>query len=89
MKRSADFLLREVADTQVLVPLGDAMIKFPGMVTLNGTGVYIWGLLEQEQTVESLTAALMEYYAVDQETAQRDVEAFVSKLIPIGAIIEA
>ena len=45
MKRSADFLLREVADTQVLVPLGDAMLKFPGMVTLNSTGVYIWGLL--------------------------------------------
>ena len=73
MKRSADFLLREVADTQVLVPLGDAMLKFPGMVTLNSTGVYIWGLLEQEQTVESLSAALMEYYAVDRETAQRDV----------------
>ena len=88
MKRSADFLLREVADTQVLVPVGDAMIKFPGMVTLNGTGVYIWGLLEQEQSVESLVAALMEHYAVDRETAQGDVVAFVNKLIPIGAILE-
>ena len=88
MKKSADFLLREVADTQVLVPLGDAMIKFPGMVTLNSTGVFIWEQLEQEQTVESLTAALMEQYAVDQKTAQKDVLAFVDKLIPIGAIIE-
>lgn len=88
MKRSADFLLREVADTQVLVPIGNAMLNFPGMVTLNGTGVYIWGLLEEEQSVQSLTAALMEYYAVDQETAKADVEAFVGKLIPIGAIIE-
>ena len=88
MKRSADFLLREVADTQVLVPVGDAMIKFPGMVTLNGPGVYIWGLLEQEQSVESLVAALMEHYAVDRETAQGDVVAFVNKLIPIGAILE-
>jgi hypothetical protein len=88
MKRSADFLLREVADTQVLVPLGDAMINFPGMVTLNSTGVYIWGLLEQEQSVESLTAAMMEQYAVDRETAQRDVVAFIGKLIPIGAILD-
>ena len=88
MKRSADFLLREVADTQVLVPLGDAMINFPGMVTLNSTGVYIWGLLEQEQSVESLTAAMMEQYAVDRETALRDVVAFIGKLIPIGAILD-
>lgn len=88
MKRSADFLLREVADTQVLVPLGQAMINFPGMVTLNGTGVFIWQQLEQEQTIASLTQAMMDHYAVDKETAEKDVVAFVSKLIPIGAIVE-
>lgn len=88
MKRSADFLLREVADTQVLVPIGGAAISFPGMVTLNSTGAYIWELLEQEQTVQTLTAALMEHYAVDAETAQSDAQSFVDKLIPIGAILE-
>ena len=88
MKRSADFLLREVADTQVLVPLGQAMVNFPGMVTLNGAGVFIWQQLEQEQTIETLTQAMMDHYAVDKETAEKDVAAFVSKLIPIGAIVE-
>ena len=88
MKRSADFLLREVADTQVLVPIGTAAVSFPGMVTLNGTGAYIWELLEQEQSLQTLAEALMDRYAVDQETAQRDAEAFVAKLIPIGAIAE-
>lgn len=87
MKRSADFLLREVAGTQVLVPVGAAAVSFPGMVTLNSTGVCIWELLEQEQTVQTLTEALMDRYAVDQETAQTDVEGFVNKLIPIGAIL--
>ena len=88
MKRSADFLLREVAGTQVLVPLGDAAISFPGMVTLNGTGAYIWEQLAQEQTMQSLVEAVVDCYAVDQETAQNDVQAFVEKLIPIGAILE-
>ena len=88
MKRSADFLLREVADTQVLVPLGKAAIDFPGMVTLNGTGAYIWEQLAQEQTMQTLVAAVVECYAVDQETAQKDVQAFVEKLIPIGAILK-
>ncbi|MBQ8797300.1 MAG: PqqD family protein [Oscillospiraceae bacterium] len=88
MKRSADFLLREVAGTQVLVPLGAAAVSFSGMVTLNGTGAFIWELLEQPQTMQTLTEALMDRYAVDQETAQNDVEGFVNKLIPIGAILE-
>ena len=88
MKRSTDFLLREVAGTQVLVPLGVAAVNFPGMVTLNGTGVFIWELLDQPQTTQTLTEALMDRYAVDQETAQKDVEGFVNKLIPIGAILE-
>lgn len=88
MKRSANFLLREVADTQVLVPLGEAAITFPGMVTLNATGAYIWELLETEQTLQSLAEALAEHYAVDLEKAQTDAAAFVNKLIPIGAILE-
>lgn len=88
MKRSADFLLREVAGTQVLVPLGAAAVSFPGMVTLNDTGALVWELLEQPQTMQSLIEELMARYAVDQETAQKDVEGFVNKLIPIGAILE-
>lgn len=88
MKRSENFLLREVADTKVLVPVGEAMVNFPGMVTLNGTGAFIWELLEKEQTLQSLTEALMEHYAVEREQAQADAEAFVNKLIPTGAILE-
>ena len=88
MRRNENFLLREVADTQVLVPVGEAMAQFPGMVTLNGTGVFIWELLEKEQTLQTLTEALMEHYAVEREQAQTDAEAFVNKLIPTGAILE-
>lgn len=88
MKRSADFLLREVADTLVLVPIGAAAGEFNGMVTLNGTGAFIWEQLEQEQTLQSLTDALVAEYAVDREIAQKDVEAFLGKLRSTGAILE-
>lgn len=88
MKRSENFLLREVADTQVLVPVGEAAIRFPGMVTLNATGAFIWEVLEKEQTLQTLTEALMDRYAVEREQAQADAEAFVNKLIPTGAILE-
>lgn len=88
MRRSADFLLRDVAGTLVIVPVNQAVLAFPGMLTLNATGAYIWELLETEQTVQTLTAALVARYDVDSRTAQADVEAFLEKLRPTGALIE-
>lgn len=87
MKRSADFLLRDVAGTMVVVPVGLALSSFPGMITLNATGAYIWELLETEQTVETLTDALVARYEVDSQKARADVEAFLEKLKPTGAVI--
>lgn len=87
MKRSADFLLQDVAGTLVIVPVGAAVSGFPGMITLNATGAYIWELLEQEQTVESLVDALTARYDVSTEKARADVEAFVDRLKATGAII--
>lgn len=88
MKRSADFLLRDVAGTLVIVPVNQAVLAFPGMITLNATGAYIWELLETEQTVQSLSDALVARYEVDSQTAQADVEAFLEKLKPTGALME-
>lgn len=89
MRRNPDFLLRRVADSVVVVPVGAATAAFPGMITLNDTGAYLWELLEQEQTVETLTAAMTERYDVEQALARKDVEAFVARLIPTGAILES
>ena len=89
MIRNPDFLLREVADTIVIVPVGAATASFPGMITLNPTGAYIWELLETQQTVQSLTAALMEHYEVEEDMARADVERFIDRLIPTGAVLDA
>ena len=86
MKRSADFLLRQVAGSQVLVPVGAATKKFPGMIRVNDTGCYLWELLETEQTRETLTKALLTRYEVTAEQAAQDVDAFADKLIPTGAV---
>ena len=87
MKRSSDFLLRDVAGTLVIVPVGAAVSAFPGMITLNATGAYLWELLETEQTVESLVEALCLRYEVDEVKARADVEAFVARLESTGAVV--
>ena len=86
MIRSEDFLLREVAGSQVLVPVGAAVGEFAGIVTLNGPGAYLWDALHTEQTIESLAAVLMQRYEVSLEQATADAEKFVRKLQEVGAV---
>ena len=65
-----------------------AATAFPGMITMNPTGTFLWEQLETEQTLETLTAALLENYEVTEEKAREDVVRFVEKLRPTGAIVE-
>lgn len=88
MKRNSDFLLRDVAGTLVIVPVGSALKDFSGMMTLNSTGAYLWELLENEQTVQSLTDALVQRYDVGAQEAQADVVDFLEKLKPTGAVTD-
>lgn len=86
MKRSANFLMREVAGSWVVVPVGQAAREFSGMMRLNPTGRFLWELLEQEQTEGSLVAALLERYDVSEDVASKDVAAFLEKLRSAGAL---
>lgn len=88
MKQNSAFLLREVAGTLVIVPVGKAAAAFSGMITANTTSAYLWKLLETEQTAQTLTQALIDRYEVEEARAQADVEAFVQKLKMVGAVIE-
>lgn len=88
MKRSPDYLIRQVAGRYVLAPMGEAAKHFSGMITMNETGKFLWELLEQEQTMESLTKALSETYGVAPEQAAADIDAYLNPLKPIGAVID-
>ncbi len=88
MKRNENFLLHQVAGTQVLVPVGPAAEAFSGMLTVNETGAFIWQQLETAHTLEALAQAIASEYAVEEDTARQDAQAFIEKLLPTGAIIE-
>ena len=86
MIRSEDFLLQEVAGSQVLVPVGAATRDFAGIVTLNAAGVKLWHALQTEQSEESLAKVLTDHYAVSDAQAMADIEKFLQKLKNVGAV---
>ncbi|SDX79303.1 PqqD family protein [Eubacterium barkeri] len=80
MKIKENYMLRKIAGESVVVPFGDAVLNFQGMITLNDTGAFLWQQLAQGCTLTELMEALVEEYEVDRTTAARDVEAFISKM---------
>lgn len=80
MKIKDGFLLRPLADTYVVVPVGQAAVDLRGMITLNGTGAFLWKMLTTEQTEQTLTEELLKVYDVTSETAAQDVARFLELL---------
>ena len=88
MKRNPDFLLKTVADKQVLVPVGRAAAKFPGMVSVNSTGAYIWEILENELTMDVVVDSITKRYEISNEIARKDATVFIERLKSVKAIID-
>ena len=88
MHRNENFILRETAGLTVILPVGEASIRFPGMISVNETGAFLWELLEQERTLLELAQALTERYQVELPRAEADAASFLEKLRSTGALAE-
>ena len=86
MKINENFLLRNVADTWVVIPLGQDMLDLNGIINLNETGAFLWEKLRCGASVEELARALTEEYEVTFEEAITDAEAFCKKLMDVGCL---
>lgn len=80
MKTSEKFVLRNIADSYVVVPVGDNIVDFGAMITINETGAYIWELLKNDTDIDAVVAAMCAEFAVDEATARADAEEFIKVL---------
>ena len=88
MKLKSDFLLREIAGTYIVVPIGARVIDFKGMIKLNDSGKFLWDCLGEDISSEELLRRFMDEYEVDEETAKADITAFLNQSREVGLIVE-
>ena len=86
MKIKDGYILRDVAGSHIVVPLGSAELDLGGMMTLNEVGAFVWRALEQETTEAAVVQALLAEYDIDKETATQDVHRYIQKLIEKGVV---
>ena len=89
MKIKAGFVLEEVGGSYLACATGALAAGFCGLVRLNETGAFLWGLLsDRDMTRDELLSAMTAEYEVSPEIALHDIDAFVSKLRENGILDE-
>lgn len=80
MKIAEGFILKNIAGTNVVVPVGTNSVSFKAVITLNETGAFLWNQLENDITEADLLKAMLSEYAVDEATAKADITEFIDNL---------
>ena len=80
MKIKNDFILCMVADSYVVVPVGELTLDFNGIINLNETGAFLFGLLQKGAEREELIEKLLDEYNVSPEKAAADIDIFLEKV---------
>lgn len=88
MKIKDGFVKRNIAGSDIVVPVGKNASEFNGMITLNESGAFFWDCLIKETTAEDVVAKVLEVYEVTPEKAAEDVDQFISMLRENGLLDE-
>lgn len=83
MKLRDNFILRQVAGSWVVVPVGEASVDFNGMLSLNESGALLWKTLEQSGDLQK---TLTETYHIAPDEAARDIQEFLESLRAAGCL---
>lgn len=80
MKIDENFVIRQIADEYIIVPMGETVLNFNGMITVNEIGRFIWEQLQEDLTKEELLQRIVREYEVDEQTASADLDEFLERL---------
>lgn len=80
MKIREGFILREIAGTHVVVPLGQNVVELSIMMTLNDSGAFLWRQLAEGKDKTAVIESLVNEYGISYDLALTDVEDFLREL---------
>ncbi len=76
----SSFTTRMVAGSLLLVPVKSSVADMKEMFSLNETGAFIWELIDDSATMESITQQVASHYQIEVQRAQQDLSLFLIKL---------
>ena len=81
MKISNEYILREVAGNNIVVPVGSKAIDFNAVCYLNEVGSFIFTTLQQNDlSFDELFDKILAEFEIDRDTVINDTKAYLDKL---------
>lgn len=88
MKVNDQFILRNVAGDNLLIPTGHSALCVKGLILLSESGVLLYNKLKDGCTQEDLVAALTAEYEVSEQEATLDTQAFLEQMRQLNILLE-
>ena len=87
MKLKYEFIINQVADQMVAVPVGNSLENFNGFLKVNDVGAEILEILKNDVTVEEIAAEMLKKHPeATMEEALETIKMFTDKLIEAGVV---
>ncbi len=80
MKLKDGIVTNSIDGESFAIATGSAAKDFNGLIKNNATAAFIFELLKEEQTEDSIVNAMTNKYDVDEETARADVNELLNLL---------
>ena len=90
LKANPDYILRQIGDECILVPVGEATPFENSMLTLNETAAFMWKMFMEGSTPrEVLEAAMAEYESDEEDKADiiKGVYSYIMQSLQLGLLL--
>ena len=89
MKISDNYVIKQIADEYILVPIGQGVVDCKQLLNLNETGLFICKCLEKDMSHKELLQKFYQEFeetGIDKYILKQDMELFVYKARELGVI---
>ena len=80
MKIKDGFVKRNIAGSNIVVPVGKGAKSFNAMITLNDSAAFFWDCFQKDISIDECAELVCKEYDVDKDRAKADIEAFTAML---------
>lgn len=88
MKAKDGFVLRNVLNEYILMPVDDTILEFDGAVLLNEVSAFVWNHIQAPISKEDLLKAILDEFEVEEEIASHDLDTLLETFAGYGIIEE-
>jgi len=87
LKKNPDFVMREIENEVILIPIYKTSKEANYIYTLNKIGQKVWNLIDGNKTLEEIKKEILKKFDTTSEEADKELSQFLKDLREIKAVV--